>query len=277
MKVTIDTDPGCQFGFNAQRQELQLMWHYGHAATITRRMIGLVEESSTFEELGLTAELVGGTRERLARLYGMPMGLQPPTHAANTLDACRLYVGARTHAPERSLALLRSLCRRAHSDQTALDDRTTVLAAAAEVGVAARTVDVWLADDRIEAALHADMASARNPLPEALALPHRLAKFDGGQRYTSASAVFEHGDRRMVMAGFQPFSVYEVAVANAAPEVEPRDAPQSVEEVLAWAPDRLATAEVAAVRGVEISEARRELEEAGATFMRSGTDGYWTT
>jgi hypothetical protein len=29
VKVTIYTDPGCPFGFNAQRQETQLAWHHG--------------------------------------------------------------------------------------------------------------------------------------------------------------------------------------------------------------------------------------------------------
>jgi hypothetical protein len=29
INVTIYTDPGCPFGFNAQRQEAQLLWHYG--------------------------------------------------------------------------------------------------------------------------------------------------------------------------------------------------------------------------------------------------------
>ncbi|MDQ5834827.1 MAG: hypothetical protein M3550_17535 [Actinomycetota bacterium] len=43
MKVTLYTDPACPFGSNAQRQELQLMWHYGHAADVERRMIVLSE------------------------------------------------------------------------------------------------------------------------------------------------------------------------------------------------------------------------------------------
>ena len=77
MKVTLYTDPGCPFGFNAQRQELQLMWHYGYATEIERRMIVLAERSSTFEEIGLSPAIVMGNRERLARLYGMPMGLAP--------------------------------------------------------------------------------------------------------------------------------------------------------------------------------------------------------
>ncbi len=275
MKVTIYTDPGCQFGFNAQRQELQLMWHYGHAVEVVWRMIVLVETSSSFEELGLTSELVGRTRQRLAGLYGMPMGLQPLTRVAATIDACRAYVGARRHAPDRALALLRGLYRRAHSDQEPLDDLETIAIAAADAGLPADSVEAWLADEEVDAALRADMAASRDALPEALALPHKLAKGEGGFRYASASAVFEHEDRRVVVSGFQPFAVYEVAVANVAPHIERRDAPAAVDEVLAWAPYALATAEVAELRGVDIENARRELERTGARFSPSATDGYW--
>jgi hypothetical protein len=89
VKVTLYTDPGCPFGFNAQRQELQLMWHYGHGAEIERRMIVLAERSSSFEDRGLSPDLVARSRERLATLYGMPMGTEPVTQAAATIDACR--------------------------------------------------------------------------------------------------------------------------------------------------------------------------------------------
>jgi hypothetical protein len=58
VKVTIYTDPGCPFGFNAQRQEAQLLWHYGDGLDIARRMIVLTEKSSSFEERGLSREMV---------------------------------------------------------------------------------------------------------------------------------------------------------------------------------------------------------------------------
>ena len=251
------------------------MWHYGQAAELVWRMIGLVKTSSSFEERGLTPELVGRTRQRLAGLYGMPMGLQPLTRVAATIDACRAYVGARTHAPDRALALLRGLYRRAHSDQDPLDDLETIGIAAADAGLPAGSVEAWLADDEVETALRADMAASRDPLPEALALPHKLVKEEGGLRYASASAVFEHEDRRLVVSGFQPFAVYEVAVANVAPHIERRDAPEAVDEVLAWAPYALATAEVAELRGVDIENARGELNRTGARFTPSATDGYW--
>jgi predicted DsbA family dithiol-disulfide isomerase len=275
VKVTIYTDPGCPFGFNAQRQELQLLWHYGHAADVERRMIVLLEASASFEDLGVSPDMVAGNRERLARLYGMPMGSDPVTRLSATIDACRAYVGARTHAPDQALAFLRGLRRRAHSDQQPLDDIATIAAAAQDAGIAADSIESWLADGEVESALRADMAATRDPLPEALALPHKLSRSDGGLRYSTSSAVFEHGDRRVVAAGFQPFAVYEVAMASVAPDIERRDAPQTVEEILTWAPFALATAEVAELRGIEIDQARDELQRAGATFTPSANDGYW--
>lgn len=252
------------------------MWHYGHAAQIQWRMIVLVQTSSSFEELGLTSELVLGTRHRLAGLYGMPMGLQPLTHLAATIDACRAYVGARRDVPDRARVLLRNLFRRAHSDQQPLDEIETLSAAAADAGLSPGSVETWCADDGVEAALRADMAATRDPLPEALALPHKLVEDEGVLRYASASAVFEHEDRRVVAPGFQPFAAHEIAVSNVAPHIERRDPPETVDEVVAWAPYALATAEMAELRGVALEDARGELERTGASFTPSATDGYWT-
>ena len=275
MKVTLYTDPGCPFGFNAQRQELQLMWHYGHAAEIERRMIVLTERTVSFEERGMSPDMIARGRRRLLEQHGMPMGMDPVTEAPATIDACRAYVGARMHAPDRSLPLLRALRRRAHSDQQPLDDRATIHAAAGDAGIATADIDAWLTDAEVEAALRADMAATRDPLPEALALAYKLSKSDGGLRYSTSSAVFESDGRRVVAAGFQPFAVYEVAMASVAPDVERRAVAETVDEVLAWAPFPLATAEVAELRGIDVDQARGELEQAGATFTPSANDGYW--
>jgi 2-hydroxychromene-2-carboxylate isomerase len=276
MKVKLYTDPGCPFGFNAQRQELQLMWHYGHAAEIDRTMIVLNEAAFPLEERGLTPEMMATGRARLREQYGMPMGSEAVTDMQATIDACRAYVGARMYAPEQSLALLRALRRRAHSDQQRLDDLDTIRAAADDAGIAQADLEAWLADPEVEAALQADMADTRAPLPEAQALGHRLSGSADARRYSTSSAVFEHDGRRIVAAGFQPFAVYEVAMANVAPEVERRPAPETVEEVLAWAPFALTTAEVAEIRGIGVEDARGELERAGASFTPSANDGYWS-
>ena len=94
-------------------------------------------------------------------------------------------------------------------------------------------------------------------------------------RRSQSSAVFANDGRRVVSPGFQPFAVYEVAMASVAPEVERREAPGSVAEVLEWAPFPLATAEIAELRGIDRDQARGELEQAGASFTPSANDGYW--
>src|ERR1700704_1031772 len=68
VSVTIYTDPGCPFGFNAQRQEAQLLWHYGHALDVTRRMIVLREQSATYEEAGFSREMIAANSARLRKL-----------------------------------------------------------------------------------------------------------------------------------------------------------------------------------------------------------------
>jgi predicted DsbA family dithiol-disulfide isomerase len=276
VKVTIYTDPGCPFGFNAQRQEAQLVWHYGHGLDITRRMIVLTDKSSSYEERGLSREMVARNSERLRSTYGMPMRTEPPERMSATIDACRAYVGARLGDPARADLLLRALRRRAFSEGRALDDPDTITEAGSEVGIGAEALQAWMADDKVEAALREDMAATRAPVPEALALSHRLSKSDGGWRYSTGSAVFERGERRVVMPGFQPFAVYEVAMANVAPDLKRRPSPRSVEDVLSWASYPLATAEIAELRGVGLEAAREELDGAGAELDPAAGDGYWS-
>jgi predicted DsbA family dithiol-disulfide isomerase len=276
VKVTIYTDPGCPFGFNAQRQEAQLVWHYGHGLDITRRMIVLTEKSTSYEERGLSREMIARNSERLRSTYGMPMRTEPAERMSATIDACRAYVGARLGDPSRADLLLRALRRRAFSEGRALDDPGTISEAGSEVGIDADALNAWMADEQVEAALREDMAATRSPVPEALALVHRLSKSDGGWRYSTGSAVFERGQRQVVMPGFQPFAVYEVAVANVAPDLERRPSPESVEDVLSWATYPLATAEVAEIRGVGLEDARKELEDAGAKLDQAAGDGYWS-
>jgi predicted DsbA family dithiol-disulfide isomerase len=276
VEITVYTDPGCPFGFNAQRQDLQLQWHYGHAAEVDRRMIVLRDRPSSYAESGLTRDLMERSIAGLAERYGMPMTLRVQDHVNATIDACRAYIGARLHDPAKAALLLRALRRRAFTDGQALDDAATLHGAAGDVGIAAEAVDAWLGETAVEQRLRADMAATRAPLPEALALPHKLSKSDGAYRYSTASAVFEHDGRRVVAPGFQPFAVHEVAIASLAPEIERRPAPESAGEVLAWADYPHATAEIAELRGVPIAGARAELEAAGARFEPAAGDGFWS-
>jgi hypothetical protein len=171
---------------------------------------------------------------------------------------------------------LRNLRFRTFSLGQALDELETIHGAAADAGIAREPLDGWLADQEVEAAVRDDMAATRAPAPEALALAHRLSRSNGGFRYSTASAVFQRGGRRVVMPGFQPFAVYEVAVANVAPDLERRAPAENVQEVLSWTPYPLATAEVAELRQISLEDARRELEDAGAVLSPVAGDGYWS-
>jgi hypothetical protein len=69
--------------------------------------------------------------------------------------------------------------------------------------------------------------------------------------------------------------VYEAAVANLARELERRGHADSVEELLAWAGEPLATAEVAGIMGIDRDDARTELARI-AHEQPVGPDGWWT-
>jgi hypothetical protein len=96
-------------------------------------------------------------------------------------------------------------------------------------------------------------------------------------RYTAPSYEITRPDTgaRFDVPGFQPVDVYEAAVANLAPELERRGQAESVEEVLAWAGEPLATVEVATIMGIEPGDARTELARA-AHQDPVGPDGWWT-
>jgi hypothetical protein len=79
----------------------------------------------------------------------------------------------------------------------------------------------------------------------------------------------------IVVPGFNPVAAYEIAVANVAPHLPRRPRPSSVQELLSWAPEPLATAEVALVMQTGIEDARRALSQVGQ-FEAAGADGYWT-
>lgn len=99
---------------------------------------------------------------------------------------------------------------------------------------------------------------------------------DGGYRYTCPSyELARNADGAALSApGFQPTLAYEDAVANVAPDLTRRQDPESVAEVLEWAGEPLASAEVAAVCGIELGEAHEQLERV-AREEHIGSDGLW--
>ena len=107
-------------------------------------------------------------------------------------------------------------------------------------------------------------------------MAHKLAPTsDGGHRYTCPSYEIQRPDAvSLSVPGFQSVAAYEVAVANLAPEAARREDPGSVRDVLEWADGPLATAEVAAVCGIELQDARAQLGTV-AVEEHIGFDGLW--
>jgi hypothetical protein len=210
----------------------------------------------------------------LQRKFGMPIDPAPYPRPSSSEPACRAVVAARLNVPERQELLLRALRVRRMAGGL-LDDPMLIEAAADDAGIDPGELAVWVASEETGEALEADVAAARSPAPAARALDHKLGGPREQRRYTAPSYEFGDADGGMIVVpGFQPFEAYEVAVANLAPELERRPAPDDVGELLDWAPYPLATAEVMAITGLDANAASAALARI-AEPIPSGADFFW--
>jgi predicted DsbA family dithiol-disulfide isomerase len=267
VQITEYTDPGCPFAFSAEPHRWRLRWRYGDQLEWRLRMVVLSETTEDYAAKGLTAEILASGNDRLAREHGMPMDTRVKPRLWATAPACRAVVAAREHAPELEWLLLRRL-RVRNFEGALLDEEATIAGAAADVGLDPDALARWMASVSLEE----DMRAARSPSPAALAQPHKLAAWAGGMRYTCPSYELSTGHS---IPGFQPWPAYEIALANAAPELERREPPTDVAELLRWAGTPLASAEVAAVMEIDRFAAREALGRV-AVEHHVGADGFWT-
>jgi predicted DsbA family dithiol-disulfide isomerase len=271
------TDPACPFAFSAEPARLRLTWLFGDQIEWRPRMVVLSESADEYVAKGFTPEKQAGALEMIRNRYGMPIDTGPRPRMLATVHACRAVVAARLHAPDRERGLLRRLRIRGMAGDM-IDEPGVIALCAREAGIEPMMVFRAAVDDpAVEVALREDMAAARAPSGPALALDHKLARAGLGFRYTCPSYEIERsggrttGWPRFDVPGFQPVEVYEAAIANLAPELERRPAPESVEEVLAWADEPLAAAEVAAICEIDRDEASEQL--AAVAVER---DGWWS-
>jgi predicted DsbA family dithiol-disulfide isomerase len=270
------TDAACPFAFSAEPAIWRLRWLFGDGLDWETHMVVLSESPADYEKKGLTPEMLSGGLRDLQQKHGMPIDWKPRPRMMGTVHAARAVVAARLHAPDAERNLLRAFRVRAMAGEL-IDEQATIDAAARDAGIDPRELELWLNDPRVEETLREDMQSARRPSSASLAQIHKLASTDdGGQRYTCPSFEFTGPDgRRIDVPGFQPVEVYESAIANLAPDLERRPAPESVTEALEWAGVPLATVEVAALMGIDPTEARIELARV-ARETPVGPDGYWS-
>src|SRR5215208_6472297 len=270
------TDPACPFAFSAEPAIWRLRWLYGPGLDWETRMVVLSESPEDYDRRGFTVEKQSEGLKMLQAKYGMPIDWRMRPRMTATVHPCRAIVAPRLHSPADEWRILRSL-RVRHMAGEMIDEPATIDAAARDAGIEPRDLRRWLDDPAVEEALREDIRAARRPSSASLAQIHKLASTDdGGRRYTCPSFEFTGPDgRRIDIPGFQPVEVYESAIANLAPELERRAAPESAEQVLAWAQVPLSTVEVAAVMGIEPADARAELARV-AREAPVGPDGYWS-
>jgi len=270
-------DPACPWDFSAEGARLRLRWRYGDALAWRHRMVGLSSAPDDYSRRGVALEDLARGRAYIRDRFGMPIDTTPATRFAVTVVACRAVVGVRRHAPEHVDAVLRALRVAALSTPAELDDPATIADAAGTAGLMADDVAAWAVEPETDQELAADMADARNPRPAALALRERLATtIDGVWRYTCPSYRFTRDGLTLDAPGFQPARVYEVLIANLAPDIAPRPEPRRIEEILAWAPYPLATAEIAIIMETDVATAARRLAESAAQPFPAANDAYWS-
>jgi predicted DsbA family dithiol-disulfide isomerase len=275
IQITEYTDPACPFAWSAEPARRRVEWLYGDQIDIEPRMVGLSENVAEMEAKGFTPEMLAAGSRKLSHAHHMPMDTAPKPRLSESISACRAVVATRLNAPASERAVLRALRVRNFSGEL-LDDPATLRGAAGDAGLNPDDLERWLADPATEEALREDMRATRNPSDEAVALKHKLASTpDGGFRYTCPSWELAVDGNALSVPGFQPTAAYEVAIANLAPTLERRADPEDVAEVLRWAGEPLASAEVAAVCAIELDEARERLGRV-AVEDHVGFDGLWT-
>jgi predicted DsbA family dithiol-disulfide isomerase len=275
--VTHFTDPNCPFAYSAEPQIWRLRWRYGSQLKWTTRMVGLSSSREEYAAKGLTTAMIKGGFANLESQVGMPFDLEERSALAATLPACREVVAVREHAgAELAEALLRQLRIQTMVEANILDELHTLRNASHAAGIDSEELDGWAAAPETETALAEDLRLARHPAESAVQLSHKLARWEGGWRYTCPSLELESGGRTATVAGFVPAMAYDVVFANVAPELERADAADDPLAVLDWAGTPLATAEVAAVMEIDRAAAREQLTAAGAAEHSAGTDAFWT-
>lgn len=269
LEITHYTDPVCPFAFSAEPVRLRLRWHFGEQLRWRNTMIVLTLEPGEAERL---AEGAPG----LQSTYGMPIRPAPYPRSFSSDAACRAVVAARLRAPTAEEPLLRGLRALIMAGGLA-DDPQLIAEAARAAGLWPSTLEAWCATTEVEQALKDDVENSRRPSRAARALDRKLGGPRAQRRYTAPSYEIARSDggAAFVVPGFNPYEAYEAAIANLAPELQRRPEPKSVKEVLAWADAPLASAEVAAITGLDPAQARAECSRV-ARPIAAGADFYWT-
>ena len=285
VSATLHTDPGCPWAYSALPALRVLEWRYGDQIDWRLVVIGLAETSDQYVARGYTTgdRAVGWTdfRDR----FGMPFAPSPKVRVSATARGCRAIVAARILAPGSEWAVLRALQLANFTSPLLLDDDAQLRGVLAGVpGVEGDAVVARLDAPDVTEAYERDRAEARTAAGSPTELQGKTATTDGPVRYTAPSVVFARDGRSLEAGGWQTIEAYDVVVANLAPDIDRRDAPDGVAPLLERFPEGLTTQEVAAllVRGNDSLDRKaaerlliRAVGDGIATRVPLGDDALW--
>ena len=254
--VTFHIDPGCPFGYSAWPALSVLRWRFGDQLRWRTVMIGLAEEPGEYEAKGFDPVFLA-TSALGFRKHGMPFSVQVKSRLWATSPACRAIVAVRREHPGRETEALRALQIAQFTEDVLLDEPADLREVLGRVGLA-HAVDSIEAPE-VWAEYEADRALSRS----AWGSPAHAQGKTAAERYTAPSLVFSFEGRTLEAGGFQPLEAYDVLLANLAPGLERRGAPEDVTEVVEAFPYPLATAEVEAIAGDDAETSLLEAMYAG--------------
>ena len=269
--VTFHTDPGCPFGYSAWPALSVLRWRFGDQLRWRTVMIGLAEKPEEYEAKGFDP-LFLATSQLGFREHGMPFSIEAKPRLWATSPACRAIVAVRREWPERETAALRALQFAQFCTPLLLDEPDDLREALLAVpGIDADAVVDAIDDDDVWAAYEADRAEARSAEGSPAFAQGKTAR----DRYTAPSLVFWRDGTRLEAGGFQPVEAYDVLLANLAPELERRPAPEDPAEALAAFPEGLTTAELLAITGGEEAQLIERLASGAIERELLGDSALW--
>ena len=286
MRVQHFSDPACPWAYSARPAHARLRWRFGDQLEWELVVIGLSETAERYEARGYTPSRQVASQRVFRDRFGMPFALRLKPRMAGTARACRAIIAVQQQDPARADAALRALQLMQFTTDHLLDEDAQLRDALAGVpGIDADAAVARIDDADVVARYESDKARARSAEGMPTQAQNRHSTSDGPVRYTAPSLVFARNGASVEAGGFQPFEAYDLALANLAPDLERRPAPQDAASALAAFPDGLTTAEVASLlRPDDLVDADRAAAEAEllalvaagqATREPVGQDAIW--
>ena len=245
IKALLFNDPSCPWGYSASPAFRTLEWRYRDQIEWHLAVIGLSDENHP----------VPYSRETLSDLYfdfrcryGMPFAIETKVRSFTSATACKAITAARLLHPGSEWRVLRTLQLLHFNTPLVLDDRSQLAEALETVpGLDSAAVMAAIDNPEVVAAYEVDYGHARSATGGATHLQDKTASHANGERYTAPSVIFEHGDRRAEVGGFQPIEAYDVMIANIDPGLNRMGPAEGPLEALQLYPAGLTTQEVAAI------------------------------